>query len=82
MSKAFTEIRRKNMKINDIKDIKKANQRLLNLILNEEISDSQARLVISCLTLQKDILKTCDYEDRINELEALLEQIRGEEYGE
>lgn len=70
------------MKINDIKDIKKANQRLLNLILNEEISDSQARLVISCLTLQKDILKTCDYEDRINELEALLEQIRGEEYGE
>lgn len=69
----------RNTRFNDSRDIHKAFAKLYNRVDNNLIDEKTARLLLSILNGMSANYKVLELEDRCEELEELVNQIRGED---
>lgn len=69
----------RNTRFNDSRDIHRAFSKLYNRIDNQAIDEKTARLLLSVLNGMSANYKVLELEDRCEELEDIVNQIRGED---
>lgn len=69
----------RNTRFNDSRDIHKAFAKLYNRVDNNLVDEKTARLLLAILNGMSANYKVLELEDRCEELEELVNQIRGED---
>lgn len=64
--------RRKSLKLSTPSEIRRALARIANMVLNGEIEPKEANCLILCCNAVLNAIKTCEYEQKLLELEKLL----------
>lgn len=64
--------RRKSLKLSTPGEVRKALARIANMLINGEIEAKEANSIILCCNAILGAMKTCDYEQKLLELERLL----------